>query len=361
MSRLFTPFTLRGVTLRNRIGMSPMCQYSCEARDGVVTDWHLHHAASRAVGGVGLIVVEATAVEARGRISPQDLGLWDDSQVAPMTRLANTIRENGAVPGVQIAHAGRKASTFRPWQGGGPLHDVDGAWPIVAPSALPFGEGSQTPSALSAEEIAGTLDAFAQAAQRADAAGFEWLELHGAHGYLLHSFLSPIANQRTDAYGGDFEGRTRFMREVVTAVRAVWSERKPLTVRFSCTDWLDADGWQITDSVALATQLATLGVDLIDCSSGGIRPGVRVPVGPGYQVPFAEAIRHRSGLPTAAVGLIHDARHAETILAEGRADLIYLGRPLLRDPYWALHAAAELDGRAGPLMPPQYRWTLERD
>lgn len=359
MSLLFSPFTRRGMTLRNRIGMSPMCQYSCEARDGRVTDWHLHHYAARAIGGAGLVVVEATAVEARGRISPQDLGLWDDSQIKPLARLASTIRDCGAVPGIQIAHAGRKAATFRPWDGGGPLSAADGAWPVIAPSALPLTEAHPTPAALSVEEIDGITGAFAQAACRAEAAGFDWLELHGAHGYLLHSFLSPVTNQRHDAYGGDFAGRTRFLREIVTAVRAVWPERKPLTVRLSCTDWLD-DGWQIADSTALARQLAALGVDLIDCSSGGIRHGVTVPVGPGYQVPFAEAIRHEAGVPTAAVGMITTAQQAESILAEGKADLIFLGRALLRDPFWPLHAAAELDGRASSLMPPQYRWSLER-
>jgi len=359
MSLLFTPFTLRGVTLRNRIGMSPMCQYSCEAGDGRVTAWHLHHYAARAIGGVGLVTVEATAVEARGRISPQDTGLWDDSQIEPLAQLAATIRRYGAVPGIQIAHAGRKAATFRPWQSGGPLREADGAWPVVAPSALPYSEAHQTPAALTVAEIAGIVDAFARAAHRAHDSGFDWLELHGAHGYLPHSFLSPITNQRRDDYGGDFAGRTRLVREVVSSVRAVWPERKPLTVRLSCSDWLD-DGWSIGDSVALARQLARLGVDLIDCSSGGIRPGVNLPAEPGYQVPFAEAIRHQSGLPVAAVGLISSAEQAEAILREGKADLIYLGRQLLRNPNWPLHAAAELDGRAGDLMPPQYRWTLER-
>ena len=359
MSHLFTSFTLRGVTLRNRIGMSPMCQYSCEARDGRVTDWHQHHYAARAIGGAGLVIVEATAVEARGRISPQDTGLWDDSQIEALAELAATIRRDGAVPGIQIAHAGRKAATFRPWEGGGPLGEADGAWPVVGPSALSFSEAHQTPSALTVEEIAAIVEAFAQAARRANEAGFEWLELHGAHGYLLHSFLSPVTNQRSDDYGGDFAGRTRLMREVVSALRTVWPERKPLAVRLSCTDWLDG-GWAIGDSVALARQLARLGVDLVDCSSGGIRPGVKIPLEPGYQVPFAEAIRHQSGLPVAAVGLISSAEQAERILSEGKADLIYLGRQLLRDPNWPLHAAAELEGRAGSLMPPQYRWTLER-
>lgn len=360
MSHLFTPYTLRGVTLRNRIGMSPMCQYSAEARDGRVTDWHLQHAAARAIGGCGLIIVEATAVEPRGRISPQDLGLWEDGQLEPLARLAAAIRRSGTVPGIQIAHAGRKAATFRPWQGGGPLGEADGAWPIVAPSALPYTDAHQTPAALAVDEIAGIVQAFAAAARRADAAGFDWLELHGAHGYLLHSFLSPITNLRADAYGGDFEQRVRFMEQVVAAVRAVWPERKPLTVRLSCTDWLD-DGWQLSDSIALARRLAALGVNLIDCSSGGIRPHVKVPVGPGYQLFAAEAVRRDGGLPTAAVGLISTPQQAEAALAAGQADLIYLGRPLLREPYWPLRAAAELDGRAGLLMPAQYRWTLERD
>ena len=359
MSLLYTPFSLRGITLRNRVGMSPMCQYSCEARDGRVTDWHLQHTASRAVGGVGLIVVEATAVEARGRISPQDLGLWEDAQIEPLRRLSDVIRENGAVPGIQIAHAGRKASTFRPWQGGGPLAASDGSWPIVGPSPIPYTDQHQTPTELPATEISDIVQAFALAAHRADAAGFEWLELHGAHGYLLHSFLSPITNQRTDAYGGPFENRIRLMQEVVVAVRAVWPEHKPLTVRLSCSDWLD-EGWRLEDSIALTRLLADAGVDLIDCSSGGIRPHVTVPTGPGYQVPFAEAIRRDTGVPTAAVGYITTAEQADSILTGGRADLIFLGRELLRDPYWPLHAATELEGRAGPLMPPQYRWALEK-
>ncbi len=359
MSALFSSFTVRSVTLRNRIGMSPMCQYSCEARDGRATDWHIIHNATRAVGGCGLIVVEATAVEPRGRISPQDLGLWADDQIGPLALVARAIRENGAVPGIQIAHAGRKAATFRPWQGGGPLSDADSGWEIVAPGALPYSEAHRTPEALTIVQIKGIVTAFVAATQRANAAGFDWLELHAAHGYLLHSFLSQITNQRSDEYGGSFENRIRFVAETAAAVRAVWPEHKPLTVRLSCSDWLE-DGWRIEDSIALSQRLKALGVDLIDCSSGGIRPHVSVPTGPGYQLPFSEAIRRDGGLPTAAVGYLTTSQQAEAALADGKADLIFLGRQLLREPYWPLRAAADLDGEAGALMPPQYRWALER-
>ncbi|HYO89798.1 MAG TPA: NADH:flavin oxidoreductase/NADH oxidase [Candidatus Limnocylindrales bacterium] len=357
MPHLFSPFTLRGVTLRNRIGMSPMCQYSCEARDGQATDWHRTHLASRAVGGCGLVIVEASAVDPRGRITPQDLGIWNDSQIDGLAGLTYAIRENGAVAGIQIAHAGRKAATSRPWEGSMPLSDADGGWGIVAPSALPYGDAHRTPEALTVEAIEHVITGFVRAAQRANTAGFDWLELHGAHGYLLHSFLSPVTNQRSDAYGGSFEGRARLMLEVTSAVRAVWPDHKPLTVRLSASDWLE-DGWQLADSIELAKQLGPLGVDLIDCSSGGIRPHVSVPTGPGYNVPFSEAIRQESGLPTAAVGYITTPEQAEAVLVAGQADVILLGRQLLREPYWALRAAAELDGRAGTLMPPQYRWAL---
>jgi 2,4-dienoyl-CoA reductase-like NADH-dependent reductase (Old Yellow Enzyme family) len=358
MSLLFSPFSLRGVTLRNRIGMSPMCQYSCEARDGHATGWHGPHYAARAAGGCGLVIVEATAVEARGRISPQDLGLWEDAQIAPLAEVAAMIRAHGAVAGIQLAHAGRKAGTFRPWEGGGPLPDAD-SWMPVAPSALPYHDGYRTPESLPTDEIPALVEAFAHAARRADAAGFDWLELHAAHGYLLHSFLSPVTNQREDAYGGSFERRIRLICEVVEAVRPVWPAGKPLTVRLSVTDWLD-DGWRIEDSIALTRRLKPLGVDLIDCSSGGIRPKVSVRTGPGYHLPFAHAIRAQTGVPSAAVGYITTPQQAEAALAADDADVILLGRQLLREPYWPLRAAAELDGDAGALMPPQYRWALER-
>jgi 2,4-dienoyl-CoA reductase-like NADH-dependent reductase (Old Yellow Enzyme family) len=358
MSLLFSPFSLREVTLRNRVGMSPMCQYSCEARDGHASDWHGPHYAARAAGGCGLVIVEATAVEARGRISPQDLGLWQDAQIAPLAEVAQMIRAHGAVAGIQLAHAGRKAGTFRPWQGGGPLPQAEG-WTPVAPNALPYNDDHRTPETLATRELPALVEAFAQAARRADAAGFDWLELHAAHGYLLHSFLSPITNQRTDTYGGSFDRRARLVCDVVEAVRAVWPADKPLTVRLSVTDWLD-DGWRIEDSIALTRRLKPLGVDLIDCSSGGIRPKVSVPTGPGYHLPFAHAIREQTGVPTAAVGYITTPQQAEAALAQGKADVILLGRQLLREPYWPLRAAAELDGEAGALMPPQYRWALER-
>jgi 2,4-dienoyl-CoA reductase-like NADH-dependent reductase (Old Yellow Enzyme family) len=349
--RLLEPLTLRGVTLRNRIGMSPMCQYSAE--DGYANDWHFTHLGSRAVGGVGLIIVEATAVEARGRISAYDLGIWLDAHIEPLQRITRFIKAHGAVPGIQLAHAGRKAGTARPWDGGQP--DAHGGWDIIAPSAVPFDTNYRTPSEMSADDLRTVREAFRAAAIRAAVAGFEWIEIHAAHGYLLHSFYSPVGNKRTDDYGGSFDNRTRLLREIVSDVRDVWADRYPLTVRFSCTDWIEG-GWTGEDSVELAIRLKPLGVDLIDCSSGGIAPRIKIPAEPGYQVPFAEMIRHGAEMPTAAVGLISEPEHAESILAEGRADLILLGRELLRDPYWALHAARKLgvSPNENPLVPPQY-------
>lgn len=354
---LFEPFTLRGVTLRNRIGMSPMCMYSCEARDGIANDWHVLHYGTRAIGGAGLIIVEATAVEARGRISPQDLGIWNDEQVAPLAHIVQAIEAGGSVAGIQLAHAGRKAGTARPWEGSKPIAD---GWPIIAPSDVPFDSGYLTPAAMSQEDIHTVQSAFVTAAKRALAAGFKWLELHGAHGYLLHSFHSPISNQRTDEYGGTFENRIRFTLETACLVREVWPDDLPLTIRLSVTDWRD-DGWTPDESVELARRLKALGVDLVDCSSGGIAPRVAVPTAPGYQVALAEQVRREAGIPTAAVGLVTEPEAADAIIAAEQADIILLGRALLRDPYWPLHAAARLYGRAGALMPPQYRWTLERD
>ncbi len=350
MPHLFEPLTLQSITLRNRVGVSPMCQYS--AQDGIANDWHLVHLGSRAVGGAGLVIVEATAVEARGRISPGDLGLWLDAQVEPLARVAAFIKANGAVPGIQIAHAGRKASTLRPWEGGGPLPGDDPrGWPVVGASPLPFAEGYPTPHPLDPAEIRQVQSAFREAAGRALAAGFEWLEIHAAHGYLIHSFYSPLSNRRDDAYGGSFENRTRFLVETVQEVRRAWPERLPLTVRLSCTDWTEG-GWTVPDSVELARRLKAEGVDLVDCSSGGNVPAANLPLGPSYQVPLAEAVRNSAEIPVAAVGLVTAAEQADEIIRNGRADLVLLGRQLLRDPYWPLHAARAL--RQPAPVPDQY-------
>ncbi len=350
MPHLFDPFTLRGVTLRNRIGVPPMCMYSYT--DGFSNDWQLAHLGARAVGGAGLIIAEATAVEARGRITPDDAGIWSDAHIEPLQRVTRFLKQYGAVPGIQIAHAGRKASTSRPWDGGKPLPTDDPrCWQVVGPSPLPFTDGYQTPHALSKAEILTVQDNFRAGAERALAAGFEWLELHAAHGYLIHSFYSPLSNQRSDEYGGSFENRIRFLRETVAAVRKVWPERLPLTVRLSGTDWSES-GWTLEESVILAGCLKEQGVDLIDCSSGGNLHNARMPIGPGYMVPVSEAIKHGAGIATAAVGLITSPSHADEIIRNQRADVVLLGREMLRDPYWPIHAAQALKQ---PLpAPPQY-------
>jgi 2,4-dienoyl-CoA reductase-like NADH-dependent reductase (Old Yellow Enzyme family) len=340
---LFEPFTLRGVTFRNRIGVSPMCQYS--SADGRADEWHLVHLGSRAVGGAGLVMAEATAVEARGRISPQDLGLWKDEQIEPLARVTRFVRAHGAVAGIQLAHAGRKGSTARPWDGGKPLGGPEGWSPIVAPSAIAYGEGYQTPVALDEAELRAVIDAFAAAAARAGQAGFEVIEIHAAHGYLINEFLSPVSNRRSDAWGGSFDGRIRFLLEIVAAVRRVWADARPLLVRLSTTDWMGGDGWTVEDSIALARRLRGAGVDLIDCSSGGIAPGVRIDVGPGYQVANAARIRSEAEIPTAAIGFITEPAQAEHIVRTGQADMVFLARELLRDPYWPLRAARELGAR----------------
>jgi 2,4-dienoyl-CoA reductase-like NADH-dependent reductase (Old Yellow Enzyme family) len=347
---LFTPFTLRGVTYRNRIGVSPMCQYS--STDGLADDWHLVHLGSRAIGGAGLVMTEATAVEARGRISPQDLGLWNDEQIPPLARIARFLRAHGAVPGLQLAHAGRKASVSRPWEGDQPVGPPDGWAPIVAPSALPLTERHQTPRALPEAEIAAAIGAFAAAARRAVRAGFETLEIHAAHGYLIHQFLSPVTNRRDDRWGGSFDNRVRLLLEIAAAVRGAVPESLPLFVRLSTTDWLPEGGWTVEDSIAVARRLKGAGVDLIDCSSGGIAPGIRIDAGPGYQIANAARIRAEAGLPTAAIGFITAAAQAEQTLKTGQADLVLLARELLRDPYWPLRAARELG--APPPAPVQY-------
>jgi len=358
MPQLFEPLTLRDLTLRNRLAMSPMCTYSCDARDGLASDWHLQHLASRAAGGVGLVIAEATAVEARGRISPQDLGLWSDEQVAPLRRVTRAVQAQGAAFAVQLAHAGRKASTYRPWATRSGRADAsDGGWPdaVVGPTSAPFSEATAVPTALDAAGIDAVIAAFRDAALRADAADVDAIELHAAHGYLLHSFLSPLVNDRQDAYGGDEAGRSRLLLEVVEEVRRVWPDSKPLLVRVSASDWLEG-GWDADATVRLARALAERGVDLVDCSSGGAVPGVRIDTQPNYQVGFAERVRREAGVASAAVGQIGDPRQAAAIIAEGRADLVLLGRALLRDPYWAIHAAQAL-GAPAP-WPTQYGWTV---
>jgi 2,4-dienoyl-CoA reductase-like NADH-dependent reductase (Old Yellow Enzyme family) len=337
---LFSPLTIRDITFRNRIAVSPMCQYSSE--DGFADDWHLVHLGSRAVGGAGLVIAEATAVSPEGRISPQDLGLWKDAHIPVLARVTRFIHEQGSIAGIQLAHAGRKASTVRPWEGDYSLSELEGGWsPILAPSPIAFDVESQVPHELSREEIGNLVVEFANATARAEEAGFKVLEIHAAHGYLLSEFLSPLANQRSDEYGGSFENRTRFLRDVVVAVRKVWAERYPLFVRISATDWVEG-GWTLADSVALARQLKDLGVDLIDCSSGGVVPNAKITVGPGYQVPFAEAIKREAGILTGAVGFITEAEQADEVIRRGQSDVVLLGRQLLKDPYWPLHAAHEL-------------------
>ncbi len=349
---LFTPFTLRGITLRNRIGVSPMCQYS--SVDGHASDWHLVHLGSRAVGGAGMVMAEASAVVAEGRISPSDLGVWSDDHVPMLSRIAAFIAAQGAVPAIQLAHAGRKASVARPWEGGAPVAPGAGGWVPVAPSAVPFAPGHAVPTALDEAGIAGVASSFAAAAKRALAAGFQVVEVHAAHGYLLHQFLSPLANRRADRYGGAFDNRVRLVLEVVRAVRQVWPERLPLLTRLSATDWMEGESWTIEQSVALSRLLKSAGVDLVDCSSGGVVPGARIVAGPGYQTPFAERIRREAGIPTAAVGEITGVAQAAHILRTGQADLVFLARQFLRDPYWPLHAAAELGATANAAWPAQY-------
>jgi len=342
---LFTPIEIRGVTLRNRIGVSPMCQYACE--DGFATDWHLVHLGSRAVGGAGLVMVEATGVEHRGLISPFDMGIYKDEHVEPLARIAAFVKGQGAVAAIQLAHAGRKASTARPWEGGAAISQEAGGWRTVAPSPVPFRPEDPPPAELSEEQIREVMAAFVAAARRAHRAGFQVVEIHAAHGYLLHQFLSPLSNFRRDAYGGPFENRIRLLLEVAAAVRAAWPDTLPLFVRLSCTDWVEG-GWTIEDSVEVARCLKGLGVDLVDCSSGGAAPNARIPLGPGYQVPFAERIRRETGVRTAAVGLITTPEQARDAIDSGSADLVLLAREFLRDPYFPLHAAQALGTAVNP-------------
>lgn len=338
-TKLFSPFKLRSVEFRNRIFVSPMCQYS--ATDGVPNDWHVVHLGSRAVGGAGLVIVEATGVTVEGRISLGDLGIWNNTQVEAFKRITAFVAGQGAVPGIQLAHAGRKASTPLQWLGERSIAPEEGGWIPVAPSPIPFSEGYTTPHELTKPEMVELIKKFVEATDRALAAGFRVIEIHAAHGYLLHEFLSPLSNHRKDEYGGSLEGRMKFPLEVAHAVRQRWPADLPLFVRISATDWAE-NGWDLPQSVEFAKRLRTLGIDLIDCSSGGNVRHVKIPVGPGYQVPFAAAVRKEVGIPTAAVGLITDPHQAEEILQRGEADVIVMARALLRDPYWPLHAAHAL-------------------
>jgi 2,4-dienoyl-CoA reductase-like NADH-dependent reductase (Old Yellow Enzyme family) len=347
---LFTPLQIREVHLRNRIAVSPMCEYS--SVDGFANDWHLVHLGSRAVGGAAMVLTEATAVLPEARISPEDLGIWSDDHIAMLARIFRFIEGQGAVPGMQLAHAGRKASTAPPWNGGKAVAESEGGWkPVFAPSPVVFGDGYLTPDALDERGIARVVKGFADATRRAQEAGARVIEIHSAHGYLLHEFLSPLSNFRTDGYGGSFENRTRMLREVIQAVRQVWPARYPLFVRISAIDWMEG-GWTIEDSVALAAQIQPLGVDLIDCSSGGAVPNAPVFAGAGYQVPFAERIRKETGILTGGVGMITSPQQADHIIRTEQADVVFLARELLRDPYFALRAADELR-QEGP-WPKQY-------
>jgi 2,4-dienoyl-CoA reductase-like NADH-dependent reductase (Old Yellow Enzyme family) len=363
---LFDELQIRDVRLANRIAVSPMCQYSSE--NGLATDWHLVHLGSRAVGGAALVIAEATAVLPEARISPQDSGIWSDAHIEPFARITRFIHSQGGVAGIQIAHAGRKASTARPWDGAGKIGEDEGGWSdIVAPSAIAFAPNYPMPAAVTSDRISAIVDAFGKAAQRALDAGFRLLEIHSAHGYFLHEFLSPLSNRRSDQYGGSFENRTRIVREVVGRVRRFWPERLPLFIRISSTDWVEG-GWDIEQAVELARNLRPLGVDLVDCSSGGNVADAKIPMAPGYQVPFAERIRREAGILTGAVGMIAEARQADEVIRNGQADIVLLAREMLRDPYWPLHAAAQLGKsiswpaqylRAAPAGTPQRRSTEE--
>ncbi|MBW4661293.1 MAG: NADH:flavin oxidoreductase/NADH oxidase [Drouetiella hepatica Uher 2000/2452] len=339
MAHLFEPFSSGNVTCRNRIVVSPMCQYS--STDGYANDWHLIHLASRAIGGAGLVFTEAAAVEPIGRISPGDLGIWSDQHIEFLAKITSSIHQFGAVAGIQLAHAGRKASTAKPSEGGKAVDASQGGWDVVSSSAIAFDADSPIPKALDLEEISQIKDAFVQSARRSLEAGFKVIELHAAHGYLVHQFLSPLANQRQDQYGGSFENRIRLLQEIVEAVRAVLPDAYPLWVRISATDWAEG-GWDIEQSVALSHKLKSLGVDLIDCSSGGLIPGVRIPVGAGYQTAFADRIRREAQIATGAVGMITAPEQADHVIRTGAADVVLLARELLRNPYWAQQAAKQL-------------------
>ena len=351
---LFSPLRIRGAALRNRIVISPMCQYS--AVDGVANDWHLMHLGARAAGGAGLVIAEATAVTAAGRISPADLGIWNDEQVAPLARIVDFLHTQGAAAGIQLAHAGRKAATAVPWLGSGPLDERDGGWPVVGASPLAYDAEHQQPHELTVPELEQMVELFVAAARRAVTAGFDVLEIHGAHGYLLSTFHSPLSNQRTDAYGGDFAGRTKLTLDIARAIRAAIPDTTALFLRVSATDWVEG-GWTLADTVRLAGEAHALGVDLVDCSSGGVSPDQQIAVGTGYQVPFAQAVR-AAGVPSGAVGLIEDAAFADSIVRDGEADLVLLARASLRDPNWPINAAIEL-GHLAP-VPNQYTRAYSR-
>lgn len=339
MANLFQPLRIRAIEFKNRIVVSPMCQYS--SMDGFANDWHLVHLGSRAVGGAALVFTEASAVSPYGRITPQDLGIYKDEHVLFLKRITDFIKKQNSIAGIQLAHAGRKASHHRPWEGGAALNQNENAWITEAPSALPYKKGEPVPHELSKDEIKMIVEDFRKAAIRANEAGFQVIELHAAHGYLLHEFLSPISNYRNDKYGGSFENRIRFLIQITETVREAWDESKPLFVRISATDWME-NGWTIEESVELSKILKTRGVDLIDCSSGGNSPAQKISLGPLYQTPFAEKIKKEAGIMTGAVGLITTAEQAEGILANQQADLIFLARQLLREPYFVLHAARQL-------------------
>ena len=355
-AKLLSPLKIRGLTLRNRIGVSPMCQYSCT--DGLADDWHLVHLGSRAAGGAGLVFVEATAVAPEGRISPADMGLWDDRHMAPLARVAAFVKRMGAAPAIQLAHAGRKASCLPPWEGGSKIVSPGlGGWITMAPCPIPFAPGEPAPSPLGEADIKGLIRAFTAAARRAVEAGFQVVELHAAHGYLMHQFLSPLSNTRDDAYGGSLENRMRLILETAAAIREVLPGDMPFFTRISATDWVDG-GWDPSQAVILSRELAKVGVDLIDVSSGGLVPDAKIPVGPGFQVPFAEAIRRDAGVMTSAVGLITEPAQAEDIVASGKADIVLLGREMLREPYWAVKAQQALGGEQA--WPVQYGYAVKR-
>jgi 2,4-dienoyl-CoA reductase-like NADH-dependent reductase (Old Yellow Enzyme family) len=352
---LLDPLSIRGVNLRNRIVVSPMCQYS--AIDGLADDWHLVHLGSRAAGGAGLVFVEASAVTAQGRITPGDMGIWSDDHIEPLARIARFVERMGAVPAIQIAHAGRKASCAPPFKGGARLTLEAGGWTVIAPSPIPFSDTDPLPQELDEAGILEAIEAFVAAARRSIAAGFQVIEIHSAHGYLSHEFLSPLSNRRTDRWGGSFENRTRFVCEIAMALRDVMADDMPLFTRISCTDWAEG-GWDLPQSIELAKLLKDIGVDLIDCSSGALVKGVKVPIGPSYQVPFAEAIRKEVDIMTGAVGMITDPQQADEIISSGKADLAFLAREMLREPYWALKAEKSLG--ATPTWPIQYGYAVNR-
>ena len=349
MTALFDSFTSRGLTLPHRIVVSPMCEYSSD--DGFANDWHLVHLGTRAVGGAALVITEATAVTAEGRISPQDLGIYKDAHVEMLQRIVRFVHAQGSAAGMQLAHAGRKGSTARPWDGGAKVSHEHGGWTPVAPSAVAFADNYPLPRALETSDVAGVVDAFRDAAIRARNAGFDMVEIHGAHGYLIHEFLSPLSNRRTDNYGGSFDNRIRLCLEVVDAVREVWPERSPVWLRISSTDWVEG-GWDVDQSVELARRVHARGVDLVDCSSGGLAMNQQIKLGPGYQVPFSERIKREANVPTGAVGLITSAKQAEEIVRSGQADCVIIAREFLRDPYLPLHWAQELGVKVS--WPAQY-------